>query len=422
MASVLIAICAVLALLCVVGSTMPHKRSKFKLSQQPDAQSATADDALPQADLASQSVGSAQTLESTISPKLLPIAYMPMLLTPEEVHEVQCFINCLIARRAQQGCITPANASAPCTPRVCPTEFIGSEQDEPADADSIYGSQRDSEWLLPLPTVPHFPLAGSDDGASSAAHLAHPLHSNPGASSAIQISHEPPACIAIASSVPSAEKVDFIVSDTSVLATLDDGEWLDPLPKPELHLDHIVWTLPSSGVHKKLPAERNRNPQLPCEQPNHIQPTENPASREMPQLQTLSQQILATPMCDLPYRDSPLDIFKKLKTLGLESNGADSLFVAASRLASCRPRAAEIDEALHNLIRESHIHAMKHNPDNAHPSWSTPELVNSASSLHIATDHIVTCHTVDKNRTCSAIGSQHPVHTSRLASHIGAPK
>ena len=75
----------------------------------------------------------------------------------------------------------------------------------------------------------------------------------------------------------------------------------------------------------------------------------------MPRLQTLSEQILATPMCDLPYRDCPLDIFKMLKALGLESNGADSLFLAASRLAACRPQAADIDEALHSLIKESQL-------------------------------------------------------------------
>ena len=255
---------------------MPHKRSKFKLHQRLGAQSAIADDACTQSALATSAFG---TSESAINHKHTPITYMPMLLTPEEVHEVQHFINNLIAKRAQGGCSTPPNASQPCTPRV----FMGSEDDDHADADSIYGSQYESEWLQPLPRVPQFPVAGSDVGASSATQPAHPLHSNPGASSATQISHEPPAGFPIAPSVASAEKVGYTVSDTSVLATLDDGEWLDPLPcslndaqsSPEplqcdpaassdlcaengtltinfdaVPLEFIIWTAPSTGMRK----------------------------------------------------------------------------------------------------------------------------------------------------------------------------
>ena len=200
MASILIPTLVVSALLHVLGSAMPHKRSKFRISQRSDAPSATAHDAITQAEVATQLLGINQTSDTVINPSPVPISFMPMLLTPEEVYEVQFFINNLIAKRAQSVSTTPPTNSVPCTPRVCHTEFLGSEDDDPADADSIYGSQHDIEWLAPLPSVPQFPVAGSVVGASSATLPAHPLHSNPCAS-----------C---------AEETPYTVSNTSVLATL----------------------------------------------------------------------------------------------------------------------------------------------------------------------------------------------------------
>ena len=38
--------------------------------------------------------------------------------------------------------------------------------------------------------------------------------------------------------------------------------------KPQLHPDHIVWTLPSTGVAKALPTKQNETPELHCEQSN----------------------------------------------------------------------------------------------------------------------------------------------------------
>ena len=129
---ILIFIYAVLALLQVDGSTMPHKRSKFKLHQQLVAQSDTAHDACTHDLLASSGPG---TSESAINHNHTPITYMPMLLTPEEVHQVQSFISNLMAKRTQGRCSTPPIPSQTCRPRVC-REFKGSDDNNHADAEN----------------------------------------------------------------------------------------------------------------------------------------------------------------------------------------------------------------------------------------------------------------------------------------------
>ena len=125
---------------------------------------------------------------------------------------------------------------------------------------------------------------------------------------------------------------------------------------------------------------------------------------------------------------SVYDLCKRLKRLEL-CPGTDSdidIFDVATYLAKTRPvgRSAVL-QSMHNMLADgllistcpsTDIHTVKHNPDNAQPSTSNPELVNCASSLHIANGNIVTSHTVDKNRSCSATMPVHPVPRN-LASH-----
>ena len=337
-----------------------------------------------------------------------PLHYFPMLLTPAEVFQVQEFISCLVYRRTmghselpceqpQPDIVEPQSSTdipiqrsshdeashletthtselgspelpmgqllccelpckQPCAEPPCPQHFDIAADDEVeaqsfALSDTSILAQLDSgDWLAPLPDVPAFPFAAEESETSSAT----------------------PSCEQISHNELPAEQPLYTQPTDSEPCVLGPGPWADLFvfgPEPVIYDN-----------------QRNEIIELPSEQPSDTIPNEQPPTAEL-SLLALSAKVLSTPFSDLPFRDAPLTVYQKLKALGLTNVGEDSIFEICKALKFCSSH-SQIASALRDLFKDGLIAftgaASSISVNCVHPTYSTSELVNPASSLQSA--------------------------------------
>ena len=205
--------------------------------------------------------------------------------------------------------------------------------------------------------------------------------------------------------------------------------------------DRIIWTMPSTGVPKILPAERNLIIELPSEQPNHTMPTEQPAQSELP-ISDPSARVPAiqstAPVTDLEYLINKME----LATLRLAQTrfAPFPLLGANFKLSACR----YIDSGTgcrsglrcpySHLMKPTHVclaTELQRHLDNGIAVTrvlSDTESTSEQPSEQLASTSLLACapalgdrdcHIFDENRPCSPISSSRPMHP---VPHIRAPQ